>query len=160
MGRCCQKVGSQMKNETKQNPSLFPEKNYYISLDFYICPLLSMLLTLYHVCVRSVIQSDSVNPRTVACQAPGPWEFPRQKYWRVTISSSKGSSWPRNRTYVSCIGRQILYHWATREALEILNFGTGGPSFSFCTRYPHKLCSHSQQDQYDIDIYPVGPRFQ
>ena len=25
-------------------------------------------------------------------------------------------SFPRDRTCVSCIGRQILYHWATREA--------------------------------------------
>ena len=41
---------------------------------------------------------------------------------RVAISSftsSRESSWPRNRTCVSrvsCIGRQILYHWVTWEA--------------------------------------------
>ena len=34
----------------------------------------------------------------------------------VAISSSKGSSRPRNRTHISCPGRRILYHWATREA--------------------------------------------
>ena len=34
----------------------------------------------------------------------------------VAISSSRGSYQPRDRTYVSCIGRQILYHWATGEA--------------------------------------------
>ena len=28
----------------------------------------------------------------------------------VAISSSRGSSWPRDRTHVSCIGRHILYH--------------------------------------------------
>ena len=28
-----------------------------------------------------------------------------------------GSSWNRDRTRVSCIGRRILYHWATRETL-------------------------------------------
>ena len=33
-----------------------------------------------------------------------------------TISSSGGSSWPRDRTHISCTGRQILYPWATREA--------------------------------------------
>ena len=27
-----------------------------------------------------------------------------------------GSSWIRDQTSVSCIGRQILYHWITREA--------------------------------------------
>ena len=33
----------------------------------------------------------------------------------VAISYSRGSSWPRDRTHISCIfciGRQILYHWA------------------------------------------------
>ena len=30
-------------------------------------------------------------------------------------SSSRGSIRPRNRICISCIGRQILYHWATRE---------------------------------------------
>ena len=37
----------------------------------------------------------------------------------VAISFSKGSSWPWDRTQVSCIsciGRWILYHWATWEA--------------------------------------------
>ena len=32
----------------------------------------------------------------------------------VAISSSGGSSWPRDRTHVSYIARWILYHWATR----------------------------------------------
>ena len=31
-----------------------------------------------------------------------------------------GSSWTSDWTGVSCIGRQILYHWTTREALHIL----------------------------------------
>ena len=29
-----------------------------------------------------------------------------------------GSSWPRDWTPVSCTGRKILHHWATREALK------------------------------------------
>ena len=29
-----------------------------------------------------------------------------------------GSSWTRDGTRVSCTGRPILYHWATREALR------------------------------------------
>ena len=35
----------------------------------------------------------------------------------VAVSYSRGSSWPRDQICVSCIGRQILHHWATREAL-------------------------------------------
>ena len=33
------------------------------------------------------------------------------------ISFSRGSSWPRDQTWVSCIGRQFLYHWASRSKL-------------------------------------------
>ena len=29
----------------------------------------------------------------------------------VAISLSRGSSLPRDRIHVSCVGRQILYHW-------------------------------------------------
>ena len=35
----------------------------------------------------------------------------------VAIFFPRGSFQPRNRTWVSCIVRQILYHWVTREAL-------------------------------------------
>ena len=35
-----------------------------------------------------------------------------------------GSSWIRDQTHVSCTGKQILYHWATRKALSTLfSFG-------------------------------------
>ena len=34
----------------------------------------------------------------------------------VAISFSRGSSQPRDRTWASCLGRRVLYHWATREA--------------------------------------------
>ena len=36
----------------------------------------------------------------------------------VGISSPRGSSWPRDRTYVFCIGRQGLYQWATRGSAK------------------------------------------
>ena len=38
--------------------------------------------------------------------------------WAAT-SFSRGSSWPRDQTHVSCIGRQILCHWATREVHSV-----------------------------------------
>ena len=37
----------------------------------------------------------------------------------VVISYSRGSSWLRHWTCGSCTGSRILYHWATREALQI-----------------------------------------
>ena len=61
-----------------------------------------------------------LTPRTVARQAPlvhgisQAWILE----W-VAVSSSRGSSWPRHQTCISCVsctGRQILCHWATWEA--------------------------------------------
>ena len=34
----------------------------------------------------------------------------------IAISFSRGSSQFKDQTPISCIGRQVLYHWATREA--------------------------------------------
>ena len=35
------------------------------------------------------------------------------------ISYSRRSSWPRDQTHISCIGRQILYHHTTWEAQKV-----------------------------------------
>ena len=55
-----------------------------------------------------------VTPWTVAYQAPLSMIFPRGRILKwVAISFSRGSSWPRDWTLVSCIsciGRQVLYH--------------------------------------------------
>ena len=64
-----------------------------------------------------------VIPWIVACQSPLPTEFSKQVEWTAT-SYSRGSFQPKDQTYiscVSCIGRQILCHCATWEALK------GGP---------------------------------
>ena len=47
----------------------------------------------------------------------------------VVISFSKGSSWPMDRTHVSCIGRQILHHWTTWEALCLAQFSSVAQSY-------------------------------
>ena len=51
---------------------------------------------------------------TIVCQAPLSMGFSRQEYWNGLPCPPPGeSSWPRDWThisYVSCIGRQVLYH--------------------------------------------------
>ena len=53
------------------------------------------------VCVSCSVMSDSVTPWTVARQVPLSMGFPRQEYWSVAILFSRGSSQPKNRTWVS-----------------------------------------------------------
>ena len=49
------------------------------------------------------------------------WDFQARILEWVTISYSRGSSQPRDRTHISCTGRQVLYHWAIREAQTTTN---------------------------------------
>ena len=56
----------------------------------------------------------------------------------VAISSSRGSSQPRDQTYVSCIGRWILYHWVLVGKFWIFLFSD--PSDTLCFfLFPHAL---------------------
>ena len=51
----------------------------------------------------------------------------------VAISYSRGSSWSRDGTQASCIGRWILYHWGSRETDGDLCCRTISPEV-VCTR--------------------------
>ena len=65
-------------------------------------------------------------PRTIACQALLSMGFPRQEYWSELHYFLQGI-FPRVQPRfqdlsdpgVSCIGRCILYHWASWEALPV-----------------------------------------
>ena len=74
-----------------------------------------------HACVLSQsVMSDFVTPWTVACQTPLHGIFQAGILEWVAISYFRGPSWPRDWTRISClsfIGRQILYHCTTWEAL-------------------------------------------
>ena len=80
-----------------------------IQLNLCVCVLLSV----------SHVQLFAT-PWTVACQAPLSMSVHEISQVRilewVAISFSRGSSQLRDRIHVSCIGGQILYHWATCEA--------------------------------------------
>ena len=71
--------------------------------------------------------SDFYDP--IAHQAPLSMGFPRQKYWSGLPFPSPEDLHDAGiepvSPNVSCIGRCILYHWATREA-HVLDYGGGG----------------------------------
>ena len=66
-------------------------------------------------CCSLVVKSclSFATPWAIACQALLSMGLPRQKYWGGLPFPSLGD---RDRTCVSCIGRQVLYHWAIRDA--------------------------------------------
>ena len=58
----------------------------------------------------------------------------------VVISSSRGSSRPRDQTHSSCISMSILYHWAASEAL----YSFSSVQFS-CSVVSNSLRPHESQ---------------
>ena len=46
----------------------------------------------------------------------------------AAFPSSRGSSWPRDRTRVSSIGRQVLYHWAICKMWDVSSWGKLAPA--------------------------------
>ena len=80
-------------------------------------------LTPMCVCVLSRVWLF-VTPWTVAYQAPCPWDFSGKNTGVGSHSLLQGIFVTRDWTHIfciSCIGRRILYHWAT---WEVINFYT------------------------------------
>ena len=61
------------------------------------------------------LQPHGLWPARLLC----PWDFPLKNTGVGSISSSRGSSQPRDQTHISCgscTGKWVLYHWATYKA--------------------------------------------
>ena len=76
------------------------------------------ILTMMCACMRSH-SSFPILCDPMDCSLPGSSVHGILQAWIlewVAMPSSRGSSWPRDRThvsYISCIGRQVLYHCST-----------------------------------------------
>ena len=90
----------------------------------------------YEECLCSVVQScvtlcdplDHSPPGSSVCGI----SQARILEW-VSITFSRGSSWPRDRICVSCIGGQSLYHWAIWEAPLTMRAGCKAESLAAVT---------------------------
>ena len=104
--------GIEPRSPTLWEDALTPEPPGKQELYILVCWCVCM-------CVCSVAQSCLTLCYPMDCSPPGssvrgisPARLPE---W-VSISFSRRSSWSRDRTWVPCIGRWVLYHWATWEA--------------------------------------------
>ena len=85
----------------------------YINLFFFCWEYLNSTLSV--VVVQAWSLSDSfATPWTIVHQTPLSMGFPRQGYWSRFPFPFPGHL---PNPWTSCIGRQVLYHWATREAV-------------------------------------------
>ena len=74
------------------------------------------------MCMRAQSCLTLCDPWTVARQAPLSMAFPTQEW--VAISSSQGSFWPRDRTWVSCVAGGFFTCWALGEVPKLRTHAT------------------------------------
>ena len=67
----------------------------------------------------------------------------------VAISFSKRSPCPRDPTLISCIGRQILCHWATWEAILLCN----SPKLKTTKVFIRRHCFNQLYFNYEVEHY-------
>ena len=80
--------------------------------------LKSFTCMLSHSVVSDSLRPRGLQPTSLLC----PWDFSEKILESVAMSSSRGSSWHKDQIQVSwffCIGRRILYHWATTQRISI-----------------------------------------
>ena len=68
---------------------------------------ISMLCVLSHSVVSDFLWPHGLQTSRPLCHGI----FQARILEWVSMSFSRGFSWPKDPTHVSCIGRQILYHW-------------------------------------------------
>ena len=115
-----QRVGHDWVMELNWMPFIRFSKEYGKTTGSYQLLQISKI-TIYFLHALDCVCSDAKSSLTLfwlhglqpACQAPLSMDFSRQECCRFLL---QGSSWPRNGNVISCIHRQILDHWATREA--------------------------------------------
>ena len=92
-----------------------------INLDWNISECSSgMEFHLQQYCVPTVVKTWSALCYPMGCSPSGPSVhgiFQGKMLEWVVISSSRISSKSRDLTHISCIGRWIIYHWATWEVI-------------------------------------------
>ena len=106
------------KTSTKtKKPNMFFPLKHYGKTSFIGRILFKLFISIFTCDVWLCAQFNFAVPWTVALLGSFVHRISQARIleW-VAICFSRGSSLTRDWTRVSCIGRQILYHWATREA--------------------------------------------
>ena len=123
------------------------------------CALYTPWSYLWDACVSAQLPQSCltlVTPWTVAPQAPLSIGFSRQEYWSGLPCPPPGDL-PGDWTWiscVSCVGRQILYHWATWEAQSLWYYG----SFRqlACHRFPERTQLYFHYSDQPTTNFTIG----
>ena len=106
------------------------------------------------VCLQLSRVRFFVTPWTTACQVPLSIGYSRQEYWTGLPYTSPGDlSQPGDQTYISCIGRLVLYHW--HHQINIIGILITRKSLKAQTHTHRKwvLCEDKSRDPCDATAF-------
>ena len=124
-------------------------KSILLSMDIWIISIVWQLHIMqpWIACESEVAQLCLILCDPVDCSLPGSSVHGILQAsileW-VAISLSRGSSWPRDRSWVSCIGGRRFNLWATREAMNGIVV-----KIFWCTLVPF-LISYFYKENYGV----------
>ena len=116
---CLHTVHGHIHPAMKSWETIVPCKGKLLTIEFFPEKCFRPPIYMGTLSLSLVAQScpTLATPWTVACQAPLSIEFWILEW--IAIPFSRGSSQPRNWTWVSCIAGRFFTSWATREAPRI-----------------------------------------
>ena len=121
--------------------------NEWINYNFQKCPAPSFPPLYLHMKWGEVTQSLPTLCDPMDCSLPGfsihRFSQARIMEW-VAISFSRGSSWPRDWTPVSCIIGRLLTLWATREVLIYIKLTNKNFIYLIYTTWCFDMLIHSE----------------
>ena len=91
-----------------------PDQAFEWRWDFHVSHTINLSFMLHFYCL--IAKSCPTLLWPLLARILCPWLSQARTFEWVATSFSRDSSQPRVWTHISCIGRWILYHWATREA--------------------------------------------
>ena len=74
----------------------------------------TFILSVSHSVMPNSLRPHGLQPTRLLC----PWDFPGKDTGMGCHSFSRGSSWPRDWTQVSCTAGRFFNYWSTRAALD------------------------------------------
>ena len=101
---------------------------------------------------RYIVYNSFATPWIIAyhCRLLCLWKFSGKIPEWVAFSFPRESSWLRDHADISCIGRQILYHWAMWEALK--QYWWESKNVQLLSNQSHFAPSTASQNSWDFKV--------
>ena len=102
----------------------------------------------------ALVMSDSAAPWLGPTKLLRPWSFPGENTWAGCHFLCRGSSPPRDPTYLSCVGRQVLYQLSHRGSPKEIKWKSLSRVWLFVTAWTIQSMGFSRPEYWSGQPFP------